>query len=425
MKPFRFIHAADLHLDSSFKGISDIDSNISKELSEATFNTYNKIVDLCMEREVDFLLISGDIYNSQDRSLRAQLRFRDGLKRLSNKGIKVYIIHGNHDPLSGWSSNIEWPEDVHIFGSRSVEKEVFEKDEEPIANIFGISYPKREVTTNLTKKFKRISKSEREMFNIGMLHCNLGSDTGHEPYSPCTLDDLSELGYDYWALGHVHKKSVINEENPTVIYSGNPQGLNPKEIDERGCYLIDVDEYGDLKYEFLPTESVRWYIEEISIEGMSIEQDLFSVIDDKIEDIRRISSDVPSICRLILTGRGNLYSTLSRKGYLEDLVNEKRSGEEGERNFVWVESIQNRTEPEIDRDILLEREDFIGGLLNLFEEYYSDKEKIANVVEALNPLYSSPSGRKLLETSDYDTLISLLKKAEKVCLDRMIREGEM
>ena len=158
---------------------------------------------------------------------------------------------------------------------------------------------------------------------------------------------------------------------------------------------------------------------------MSIEQDLFSLIDDKIEEIRRISSDVPSICRLILTGRGNLYSTLSRKGYLEDLVNEKRSGEEGERNFVWVESIQNRTEPEIDRDKLMEREDFIGGLLKLFEEYYSDKEKIVDVLDALHPLYSSPSGRKFLEYSDYDTLISLLKKAEKVCLDRMIREGEM
>ena len=114
MRAFSFIHAADLHLDSPFKEISEVDKEISLELAESTFKAFGKIIDICIEKQVDFLLIAGDIYDGSDRSLRAQLRFRDELKRLSESGINAYIVHGNHDPLDGWSANLEWPENVHI-----------------------------------------------------------------------------------------------------------------------------------------------------------------------------------------------------------------------------------------------------------------------------------------------------------------------
>ena len=128
MREFSFIHTADLHLDSPFKGISEVNEEISLELTEATFKAFNKIIDLCIEKQVDFLLIAGDIYDGADRSLRAQLRFRDGLKRLSDTGITAYIVHGNHDPLNGWSANLDWPKNVHIFKGKSVEKVSVEKD---------------------------------------------------------------------------------------------------------------------------------------------------------------------------------------------------------------------------------------------------------------------------------------------------------
>jgi DNA repair exonuclease SbcCD nuclease subunit len=180
MKKFSFIHTADLHLDSTFKGISEINDRISSELTKATFNTFNKIIDLCIERRVDFLLIAGDIYDGTDRSLRAQLRFLEGLKRLSMAEIKAYIVHGNHDPLDGWSANLDWPKNVHVFKGKSVERVSVEKDGEEIVQIYGISFHKREIKTNLTYEFPEISKSKNAPFTIGMLHCNVGTNTGHE-----------------------------------------------------------------------------------------------------------------------------------------------------------------------------------------------------------------------------------------------------
>ncbi len=420
MKPFRFIHTADLHLDSPFKGISEINEEISSELTEATFKAFNKIIDFGIEKQIDFLLIAGDIYDGTDRSLRAQLRFRDGLKRLSDAGIKAYIVHGNHDPLDGWSASLDWPKNVHIFKEKSVEKVSVEKDGEEIAQIYGISFHNREIKTNLTNKYPNISQSKKTLFSIGMLHCNVGTNTGHEPYAPCTLQDLITQNFDYWALGHVHKKAILNEDNPLVIYPGNHQGLHPKESGARGCFLVNVDENGEPTAEFIAVDSIRWFAEELSIDTLHTEQELISKIHDYVEKIRKEAKERPSICRIILTGRGALHSSIARKGVLDDILKDIRENEEGEKQFVWIESIGDNTNPEIDRKSLLERKDFIGDLVKLFEEFSHDENKIAELKEFLEPLFTSPSGRKLLESIDDEHFRYLIKRTEALCLDQLM-----
>jgi len=418
MKPFGFIHTADLHLDSPFKGISEVSEEISLELTEATFKAFNKIINLCIEKQVDFLLIAGDIYDGADRSLRAQLRFRDGLKRLSNAGIKAYVVHGNHDPLDGWSANLDWPKNVYIFGGKSVEKVSVEKDGEEIAQIYGISFHNREIKTNLTYKFPK--KSKKAPFTIGMLHCNVGTNTGHEPYAPCTLQDLISRNFNYWALGHIHKKAIINDDNPLVIYPGNPQGLHPQETGARGCFLVNVDENGEPTAEFIEVDSIRWFVEELSIDSLYTEQELISKIHNYIEKIREEAKGRPSICRIILTGRSALHSSIVRKGVLDDILKDVREDEEGEKQFVWIESIEDNTNPEIDRKSLLEREDFIGDLVKLFEEFLHDGTKIDELKESLDPLFTSPGGRNLLEPIDDEHFLDLIKKAETLCLDKLM-----
>lgn len=421
MKPFSFVHTADLHLDSPFKGISDISKKISRELTEATFNAFNKIIDLCIEKQVDFLLIVGDIYDGADRSLRAQLRFRDGLERLSKAGINAYIVHGNHDPLDGWSANLEWPNNVHIFSGESVEQVSVEKDGEEIAQIYGMSFQKREITENLACRFP--SRSQKAPFTIGMLHCNVGTDTGHEPYAPCTLQDLRTQNYDYWALGHIHKRTIINDSNPLVIYPGNPQGLHPKEAGPRGCFIVRVDKKGKPTLEFIEVDSLRWFVKELSIESLYTEQELISKIQAMIEEIRKEAAGRASICRIILTGRGVLHSFIARKGVLDDLIKDLRENEEGEKSFVWVESIEDNTSPEIDLKSLLERKDFIGDLVRLCAEYSSDENKIAELKASLDSLFTSPGGRKFLEEIDDEHLLDLIKKAETLLLDKLVGES--
>jgi DNA repair exonuclease SbcCD nuclease subunit len=418
MRSFSFIHTADLHLDSPFKGISGISEEISLELIEATFKAFNKMIDICIEKEVDFLLIAGDIYDGADKSLRAQLKFRDAMKRLSKAEIKAYIVHGNHDPLDGWSANLDWPENVHIFNGKSVGKVFVKKDGEEIVKIYGISFRTREIKTNLAQKFP--TKTKNALFTIGMLHCNVGTNTVHEPYAPCTLQDLISKNFDYWALGHIHKKTILNNDNPLVIYPGNPQGLHPKEIGAKGCFLVNVDENGKPTAEFIEVDSIRWFVEKLSIDSLYTEQELISKIHNRIEKIREEAKGRPSICRIILTGRSSLHSSIARKGVLDDILKDIRENEEGEKQFVWIESIEDNTNPEIDRKSLLERKDFIGDMVKVFEEILHDKTKIAELKESLDPLFASTSGRKIHEPLDDEHFLYLIKKAETLCLDKLM-----
>ena len=143
MSNFSFIHAADLHLDSPFATLSPNNPDLAAMLRSGTFEAFDKVMQLCLEKRVDFLLVAGDIYDGADRSLRAQVKFRDGLKRLSEAGIRSFVVYGNHDPLDGWSSTLEWPPSVHLFGDHVETLEV-KRNGSLLACIQGISYPKRD-----------------------------------------------------------------------------------------------------------------------------------------------------------------------------------------------------------------------------------------------------------------------------------------
>ena len=421
MNSFSFVHTADLHLDSPFKGLSEIDNTISSDLIESTFRSFNNIIDICLEKKVDFLLIAGDIYNGAERSLRAQLKFLDSLKRLDEAGIRTYIVHGNHDPLDGWAANLEWPKNVHIFRGKEVESRTFEKNGEETARIHGISFHRRDIRSNISKKFPTKSNDE-SIFNIGMLHCNVGTDTGHQPYAPCTLKDLISHNFDYWALGHVHNKRIENESDPVVIYPGNIQGRHSREKDGRGCYLVKVDENGNTDYEFIEVDVVRWKVKEINIESMKTEQDILSDIKSTIENVREESNGRASVCRIIFSGRGELHSFINKKGFLDDILQELRENEIGEIQFVWIESFVDLTKSKIDKDALLQRDDFKSDMLKLFERYLNNEDMRDELKEMLNPLLASPGGRKFLEDINEKDFSKLISKAESLIINEFMED---
>ena len=227
MTLLRFVHAADLHLDSPFKGLRDAaPEGISGEISNATFRTYDNIIDLCIRERVAALLVAGDVYDGAERSLRAQRKFIEGLERLDEQGIRSFVCHGNHDPLDGWEARLAYPALCHRFGREWERVPVFPEDPAR-AVVHGISYPKSDVRDNLALGLGNVTPAG---FSIGLLHANVGSDTGHESYAPCTVDDLRQAGVDYWALGHVHTRRILNERNPVVAYPGNPQGRHPQRV---------------------------------------------------------------------------------------------------------------------------------------------------------------------------------------------------
>lgn len=421
-KLFSFIHTADLHLDSPFIGIYEINQELRESLVNATFEAYDTIIDLCIEKEVDFLLIAGDVYDSANKSLYAQLKFIKGLDRLSNAGIQTIIAHGNHDPLNGWSATLNWPEDVHIMSGDTIDSIQLEKDETHVVTIFGTSYPAQHIWTNLAQKFPK--RENNEVFTIGLLHCMVGSSTEHDPYAACTMQDLKDLDYDYWALGHIHVPSVINETNPVVVYSGNPQGRHIKEAGPRGCYLVTVDTKNEISKEFIETDTIRWYVEDISIEGMESEEDLILQIRECIDTILDGADGRSVICRFILTGRGPLHRTLTKEGIIDDILQYLREDENLGSQFVWVERLVNNTSMPIERSILLERKDFVGDIVRIVDEICQDEESLESLKTSLEPLFKSAKGRKVIKDIDKEELMGLVHRAEGLLLDNIMSEVE-
>ena len=421
-KLFSFIHTADLHLDSPFIGIYEINQELRESLVNATFEAYDTIIDLCIEKEVDFLLIAGDVYDSANKSLYAQLKFIKGLDRLSNAGIQTIIAHGNHDPLNGWSATLNWPEDVHIMSGDTIDSVQLEKDETHVVTIIGTSYPAQHIWTNLAQKFPKRDKNE--VFTIGLLHCMVGSSTEHDPYAACTMQDLKDLDYDYWALGHIHVPSVINETNPVVVYSGNPQGRHIKEAGPRGCYLVTVDTKNEISKEFIETDTIRWYVEDISIEGMESEEDLILQIRECIDTILDGADGRSVICRFILTGRGPLHRTLTKEGTIDDIIQYIREEENLGSQFVWVERLVNNTSMPIERSVLLERKDFVGDIVRIVDDICQDEESLESLKTSLEPLFKSAKGRKVIKDIDKEELMGLVLRAEGLLLDNIMSEVE-
>src|SRR5438876_5795952 len=169
MESLRFIHAADLHLDSPFRGIGDASPALKDRLQAATLGAFRRVVDHTIQSKADFLVIAGDIYDSKDRNLRALVSFRKEMERLAERNIPVFIVHGNHDPLNGWGSGFQLPPNVVTFGGRT-DTEPFIRRGREVAQVTGVSYTRERVTDNLSSSFK---VPETAAYSIAVLHANV------------------------------------------------------------------------------------------------------------------------------------------------------------------------------------------------------------------------------------------------------------
>jgi exonuclease SbcD len=416
MRPFSFIHAADLHLDSPFKGITADNPAIVGSVSSATFDVFNALIDLCIQKQVEFLLVAGDVYDGVDRSLRAQLRFRDGLEKLAKNGIESFVVHGNHDPFDSRSSAIEWPNKVNIFGCQKVETKAFERDGNPMALISGISHSRRRETQNLAKRFIRETS---ELFHIGLLHCNVGSHAGYDPYAPCELSDLVNLGMDYWALGHVHENAVLCKD-PHVIYSGNTQGRSIREDGERGCYLVTVNERSITNVEFHALDSVRWLRAAVSIEGITTLDRLDAALAGAVRSLTQDADSRSVVCRIEIVGRGPMYDELRKEKAVDDLLDRTRDNFAAESPFVWIQEIEINCRPEVDLEKRRESKDFLGQVLRIVQETRNSKDTTSELLgSALSELFGNRHIQKALGEFSEVEISRILEEAELLCLNKL------
>ena len=214
-RDFSIVHTGDLDLDSPFRGLSSAaPDRVSSVLREATAAAWEAIVRLALEERVDFFLVAGDAFESANRTLPGQVKFRDGLRRLAEAGIPSFVVTGNHDHEAGVSASVGWPELTHRFPTDRVASAPVVRAGEEIARVYGIGYPVRDVRSNLAARFR---KEPDAPYAVGLLHANVGADPSAANYAPCTLEDLRRSGMDYWALGHIHAHRILSAEAPTEI----------------------------------------------------------------------------------------------------------------------------------------------------------------------------------------------------------------
>ncbi|EJG07252.1 metallophosphoesterase [Methanofollis liminatans DSM 4140] len=406
-----FIHTADLHLGSPLTGIRAMDESMAEKLIQASYCAFDRIVDLAIRDEVDFVLIAGDLYDSQRQQIYEQLKLLHALERLNGHGIMVYIVCGNHDPHSAWSRSIRWPGNVHIMADDRPEVVFFEKDGEKKAAIVGVSYPRSSVLENLATTFPE--KESGWPFTIGLLHATLGSTSEHVSYAPCSEENLTATGYDYWALGHIHKPAIVRQADPTIVYPGIPQGRDIGESGPRGCYHVAVRSDGTIEPTFVETAEICWETATLSIDGIDTLSDLDVAILDTLDDIQETRTGSQVCCRLTLTGRGEVHRDLSRvKGAIDDLADHLREvGSE-----VYIDRIIDQTALPIDREALVRREDLIGDILRISDNLQQDPKAAETFVPLFKDLFSDKRGKKCDPISP-EEIPDLIREAETYLLD--------
>ena len=424
MARLRFVHAADLHLDSPFRGIrNEAPAYVADTLRRATFDAYDNIVALCLQERVDALLVAGDIYDGADRSLRAQLKFVDGLNRLDAAGIRSFVCHGNHDPLDGWEARLSLPQGCIRFGPEVTSEPVF-PDEPDRATVHGVSYPRREVRENLSPFFANAATASG--FGMGLLHANVGGNPDHDSYAPCSVADLADVGLDYWALGHVHTRQVLRQERPTVVYPGNPQGRHPLETGERGVYLVEVDDYAAVSLDFRPMDVVRWENLEVDITPLETEQELVDTILYSADSLAEAAGGRAVVFRLRLNGWGALHRWLRRPDTIDELRDRVNERYDSSRSWLWCERILADTASPVDREKVVQRDDFAGDLARLGSELRQDPGALSEIRDALRALYVNSNAAPYLRNylPSEDDLRELLAAAEDECLASLVSEED-
>lgn len=422
MDAIRYIHAADLHLETPFAGIAkrgSPDPVLKNLLIASTFRALDRLVDLCIAEKPDFLVLAGDVYN-QEASLPAQLKLYSAFRRLEKANIQVFMVHGNHDPLSSSLATLEWPKNVHIFGA-GPEKIPLVKNDKIIAIIHGASHETNRVSDNLAKKYGR--DLEHDCFQMGILHCALEGSDVHDRYAPCSLEDLRASGLDAWALGHVHQKNLYGK-NPFILYPGNTQGLHVNETGERGCYLVSVSQDNEnaekpwkFQEKFFRLGDLIWERINIDLSGAENLPEAQEILSQTLEEFRSKlhPSLTGAILRIELSGASALDSKLRAVENLSFLEESLTPFSEGHPR-IWIKDIiVNTHSPASDLD-LLERDDLLGEVTRIGSELAKNPNALNNLVrEAINPDSVRPKPAVMLPEIPDELLPELVEDAKKIC----------
>lgn len=313
----KFIHTADLHLASPFQGLTNMPAQLWKQIYNSTFTAFKKIVDAAISHQVDFVLIVGDIYDGERKSIAAVNFFQEQMDRLAHQQIPVFLCYGNHDYQANPAKAQNLPANVHVFGNQVSTDRLTLTDGTTVA-VTGFSYGEQWIDRDMVADYPVKGTVN---WQIGMLHGALRQSGNGDHYAPFTLDELKGKHYDYWALGHIHKHQVL-VSNPPIVYSGNPQGRHKNEAGDHGYYLVE-SEGQQLVPHFQKLSEISWQSVPVDLSSCNDEKEIYRTVEKSIiGDHHQLQ-----LVEVRVTAAGAKWSPLIQNGsllnYLQDQANKQ------------------------------------------------------------------------------------------------------
>ncbi|MEX0820029.1 MAG: DNA repair exonuclease [Pirellulaceae bacterium] len=415
---FKFIHTADLHIDSPLRGLEAYEGSPIEQFRAATRRAFENLVTLAMQHRVAFVIVAGDLFDGKWPDMKTGLWTAGQFRRLERENIPVYLLRGNHDAASKVRPAISWPGNVHEFSVRG--PETFLLEETGVA-LHGQGFAHQECNEDLAATYPMRVDG---MFNIGVLHTSLTGNADHDTYAPTSEAVLRSKGYDYWALGHIHQRSEAPfSTRPFIGYSGNTQGRHIRETGARGCLLNTVVD-GELEPpEFLETDTLRWHLATVSLAEQDDAGDLINNVRQRVAACHESSEGRFSAIRIVVRGACAAHRELVHPVRREETLTQIRNLANELDDEVWIEKIKFETRTPIDIEQLRRGSDLVAELLRSIQDARGDDAQLRLLAEELSPLATkapielSECG---IDLQDPEQLRGWLQQAEGLLVSKLL-----
>ena len=418
---FRFIHAADAHLDSPLLNLGRYDGAPIESFRSATRRAFDNLVSLAITEQVDFVVIAGDLYDGDCSDFNTPLHFRRKMEELRACNIRVYLLQGNHDAASKMKKafRLTLPDNVHLFPTNK--PDTVKLDECGVA-LHGQGFAQQAVEDKLHLAYP---DPVAGYFNIGVLHTSCGNYETHDNYAPSTVQGLTDKNYDFWALGHIHKRAQLAGPEPHIWYSGNLQGRSIREQGAKGCSIVTVGDDQAVDVRFAAVDVLRWQTCQVDATECLTADDVGEAIQRRLGDLLEEADGRPLASRVEITGCSPAHRELNR--YRDKIDSEIRI--ETVDHFddqVWLEKIQFQTRSgaaasgEVDGPTLelIQRID----QAEVAEEVIADvREDIAKMRKQLPTQERADNAR--IDLDDEEQVKELLQDAKELLMSRLLGPG--
>ncbi len=417
---FRFIHAADTHLDSPLHGLSRYESAPAESIRDACRRAFKNLVDLAIEEKVSFVLLAGDLYDGDWKDYSTGIFLSQQVGRLGQHNILVFTVAGNHDAANLMTKALNSPANMTMLSSRKVE--TIRLDDLAVT-IHGRSFGTQHVDANLAAGF---AGAEKGMFNIGLLHTSLDGREGHAVYAPCSVDDLRSKGYQYWALGHIHKQEFVSED-PWIVFPGCIQGRHIRETGAKGCVLVTVEDGAVSTVEKCPLDVLRWVECSVDLTDAAEMREVLERARKSIENERTSADGRPMAMRIRFEGATSISDELA--AYPERLEQQiKALGAEIAGDELWIERVENAAVGKLDLESTLSDDSTFGKLLKDILATPDNPDEINGLKDVIADLRQKiPSeafgANSILNLDEIQTVERLVEEAKHMLVGRLLAGG--